>query len=312
MSNMSNLENMIANYDCELKPCHGLLLMDERKNLLDKLQQKGHGANSSVVQLINAYNPTKNLQTISAHSNLTLNEAFKVVKYLIYWGYAIVMFPLAETNFYALSPTFPVENADTLTNRFSNAFPGHNLLNVMHLFCTPASLRHMMKCVDKYITTGVVITEMIIWLLRHRILTQFHIYLNHVSVVNEIEEADSGFQPNTMHQLYLSNGYYDSTSTAFPFQRKERNIFEQFTHSTIMQDPEDLSLLMEFLQRNYLCGQYHIEEIAFLERVQPAVILKLLNSFQDVIKVYNMEDKKVLHCNDIKNRIDASRYVNLI
>lgn len=55
----------------KLKPSHGLLLMAERKVLMDKLPPN---ADSSIAQLIGAYNPTKNMITLSVDAKLTLDE----------------------------------------------------------------------------------------------------------------------------------------------------------------------------------------------------------------------------------------------
>jgi len=54
-----------------LRPYHGLLLLADRKVLLDKLSQD---SSPSIVRLINMYNPVKSLQTLSADSDLTLAQ----------------------------------------------------------------------------------------------------------------------------------------------------------------------------------------------------------------------------------------------
>lgn len=57
-----------------LRPYHGLLLLSERKVLLDNLPQD---SSPSIVRLINMYNPVKSLQTLSADSDLTLAQVKK-------------------------------------------------------------------------------------------------------------------------------------------------------------------------------------------------------------------------------------------
>lgn len=58
---------------------------------------------------------------------------FNIAGHLIYWGDAIVIFPLSETNMYAIAPNVPTERNNTFAQEFEQNFPGHNLLEVM--FC---------------------------------------------------------------------------------------------------------------------------------------------------------------------------------
>lgn len=58
-----------------LRPYHGLLLMTDRKKLLENLPTD---SSPSIVRLINMYNPVKSLQTLSADADLTLAQVIKI------------------------------------------------------------------------------------------------------------------------------------------------------------------------------------------------------------------------------------------
>lgn len=71
VSSTNSYMQCVYRYISKLKPFHGLLLMAERKIFMNKLPQN---ADSSIVQLIDVYNPTKNLKTLSVDANLTIDE----------------------------------------------------------------------------------------------------------------------------------------------------------------------------------------------------------------------------------------------
>ncbi|XP_050547072.1 GATOR complex protein NPRL3-like, partial [Daktulosphaira vitifoliae] len=124
-----------------LRPYHGLLLMTDRKKLLENLPTD---SSPSIVRLINMYNPVKSLQTLSADADLTIAQVFNIAGHLIYWGDAIVIFPLCETNMYTIAPNVPTERESKFAIEFEDKFPDHNLLEVMSEFSLPTSLQYKM------------------------------------------------------------------------------------------------------------------------------------------------------------------------
>lgn len=55
---------------------------------------------------------------------------FNIAGHLIYWGDAIVIFPLSETNMYATAPNIPTERNNKYAKEFEQKFPGYDLLEV--------------------------------------------------------------------------------------------------------------------------------------------------------------------------------------
>lgn len=60
-------------------------------------------------------------------------QVFNIAGHLIYWGDAIVIFPLSENNMYAIAPNVPTERNNPFTKEFEEKFPEHNLLEVIIL-----------------------------------------------------------------------------------------------------------------------------------------------------------------------------------
>lgn len=55
---------------------------------------------------------------------------FNLTGHLIYWGGAIVIYPLCESNIYVISPDAPTFSNSPLTEKFSEHFSGESLLQV--------------------------------------------------------------------------------------------------------------------------------------------------------------------------------------
>lgn len=58
---------------------------------------------------------------------------FNIAGHLIYWGDAIVIFPLSENNVYAVAPNVPTERGNKYAKEFEQKFPEHNLLEVTYV-----------------------------------------------------------------------------------------------------------------------------------------------------------------------------------
>lgn len=206
----------------------------------------------------------------------------------------------------------------------------------MHSFSTPTSLQHVVGCTGRHVTS-LAIVDILIWLLRHRILTQFHTFLYHVSSSNgrvsstafvayagpvDVRRRTIKFlnaapsppvflqvvarneMPRSTNQLRSSDRNGHSAFAAFP-QAAELAEYERQSRVVITHEPEDLHRLMVLLQRGYLTGKYHVEEIAFHEHNVPMDILWLISNFQDVIRTYEAEDSIVYKCNSIRNETDV-------
>lgn len=60
-------------------------------------------------------------------------QVFNLTGHLVYWGNAIVIYPLCESNVYVISPDAPIHTNSPLIEKFSEAFPGTSLLQVKKL-----------------------------------------------------------------------------------------------------------------------------------------------------------------------------------
>ncbi|XP_064334301.1 GATOR1 complex protein NPRL3 isoform X4 [Camelus dromedarius] len=88
-----------------IRPYHALLLLSDEKSLLGELPLD---CSPALVRVIKTTSAVKNLQQLAQDADLALLQVFQLAAHLVYWGKAIVIYPLCENNVYMLSPNASV------------------------------------------------------------------------------------------------------------------------------------------------------------------------------------------------------------
>jgi len=126
---------------------------------------------------LQVYSPLKSFQTLAADADLVLDQVYQLARHLVYWAKATVIFPLCESNVYVVSPTAPLSVDSSLTEEFSERFPGSHLLSVLSEFSLPSSLSQRVSPLDSQQQHSQLVC-MIVWMLQHRLLLQLHTYIH--------------------------------------------------------------------------------------------------------------------------------------
>ncbi|XP_066239185.1 GATOR1 complex protein NPRL3 isoform X5 [Saccopteryx leptura] len=167
-------------------PYHALLLLSDEKALLAELPLD---CSPALVRVIKTTSAVKNLQQLAQDADLALLQVFQLAAHLVYWGKAIIIYPLCENNVYMLSPNASVCLYSPLAEQFSLQFPSHDLPSVLAKFSLPVSLSEfrnplappvqevihahgtpLFPCLTQLI-------QMVVWMLQHRLLVQLHTYV---------------------------------------------------------------------------------------------------------------------------------------
>ncbi|CAH1115368.1 unnamed protein product [Psylliodes chrysocephalus] len=163
-----------------LRPYHSLLLLHPLHQKNDFTSLDG---SPSLDRMLTQYSPLKNLQTLAADSDLTLTHVFELTAHLVYWAKATVIFPICSTNKYVISPNAPIHLNSPLVEKFSDTFPGLNLIRVISEFSLPTSLGQ--KCNPLcHPSQQSQLVQTIIWLLQHHLLLQLHTYIQYMPTDN--------------------------------------------------------------------------------------------------------------------------------
>ncbi|PNF21311.1 hypothetical protein B7P43_G02139 [Cryptotermes secundus] len=193
-----------------LRPYHGLLLLVESSELLNHLPPD---ASPALVRLVRMYSPLKSLQTLAADADLTVSQVFQLAGHLLYWARATVIYPLCESNVYVIAPDSPTHVSSPLIERFSEHFPGMNLLQVMSDFSLPTSISLKINPLNHPQHQSQLV-QMIVWMLQHRLLLQLHTYVYFMPTANGPrlpQERLVRQQSHSMHQSSTRDGSYQST-----------------------------------------------------------------------------------------------------
>lgn len=120
-----------------IRPYHALLLLESEKALLAQLPLD---CSPAMVRLIKTCSAVKNLQQLAQDADLALLQIFQIAAHLVYWGKAIIIFPLCENNVYMLSPHANISLYSPLAKQFTQQFSGHDLPSMLAKFSLPVSL----------------------------------------------------------------------------------------------------------------------------------------------------------------------------
>ncbi|XP_051789763.1 GATOR complex protein NPRL3 isoform X2 [Erpetoichthys calabaricus] len=304
-----------------IRPYHALLLLDDEKSLVNELPLDSSPA---LVRVMKTCSAVKNLQQLAQDADLALLQVFQLAAHLVYWGKAIIIYPLCENNVYMLSPHANISLYSPLAERFSQHFPGHDLLSMLAKFSLPVCLSEFKNPLAPLVQE-VQLIQMVIWMLQHRLLMQLHTYV--CLLVPPAEEeprlrddelplatrvggrslgtpnALSFGSPTSSDDMTLTSPSMDNSSAEMvtggdsPLNKRmiENLLASLSEHEREVilsvpaaQNEEDLRMFARLL--HYFRGQHHLEEIMYNENMRRSQLVTLFDKFRSVLVVVNHED----------------------
>ncbi|KAM6078333.1 GATOR1 complex protein NPRL3 isoform 1-T1 [Theristicus caerulescens] len=304
-----------------IRPYHALLLLNDEKSLLNELPLD---CSPALVRVIKTTSAVKNLQQLAQDADLALLQVFQLAAHLVYWGKAIIIYPLCENNVYMLSPNASVCLYSPLADAFSCQFRGHNLPSMLSKFSLPVSLSEFKNPLAPPVQETQLI-QMVIWMLQHRLLIQLHTYVCLMVPPNEEDfrapDEDMPFtarvggrslstpnalsfgSPTSSDDMTLTSPSMDNSSAELipggdsPLnKRMTENLLaslleherEAILNVPAAQNPEDLRMFARLL--HYFRGRHHLEEIMYNENMRRSQLLMLFDKFRSVLVVTSHED----------------------
>lgn len=221
---------------------------------------------------------------------------FQLAGHLLYWGLAIIIYPICETNVYAISPKIENLLTPVVEERFTDKFPGENLVSCLATFSLPSSvaLRTAHILTPEHIQ---LLTKIINWMLQQHLLIQIHTYVTlalneNISSkwqdpVEKIEqEIDQPQAPKVLELL-------DDDSDADVTEDVETILaaFHPADQAEILKITTDKNELAKFAQvAIFMNGKYHIEEIMYHTNCRRAHLLQIIDKFRNIIVRSEHED----------------------
>ncbi|XP_077304926.1 GATOR1 complex protein NPRL3 isoform X3 [Lithobates pipiens] len=303
-----------------IRPYHALLLLKDEKSLLNDLPLD---CSPALVRIIKSATAVKNLQQLAQDADLALLQVFQLAAHLVYWGKAIIIYPLCENNVYMLSPNANVGLYSPLADQFLRQFPGHDLPSILAKFSLPVSLAEFKNPLSPPGQEPHLI-QMVIWMLQHRLLIQIHTYVCLLAPPKEdanLKDEDTSFaarvggrslstpnalsigSPTSSDDMTLTSPSMDNSSAELlpggdsPINKRatenllaslSQNEREAILSVPAAQNPEDLKMFARLL--HYFRGRHHLEEIMYNENMRRSQLLMLFDKFRSVLVVTNHED----------------------
>uniref|UniRef100_A0A3P8SWS1 GATOR complex protein NPRL3 n=1 Tax=Amphiprion percula TaxID=161767 RepID=A0A3P8SWS1_AMPPE len=304
-----------------IRPYHALLLLENEKELLNQLPLD---CSPAMVRLIKTCSAVKNLQQLAQDADLALLQIFHIASHLVYWGKAIVIYPLCENNVYMLSPHANICLYSPLADQFAQQFPGHDLPSMLAKFSLPVSLAEFRNPLEAPAQEAQLI-QMVVWMLQRRLLIQLHTYVCLLVPPSEDEpglrdedpplaarvggrslstpSALSFGSPTSSDDMTLTSPSMDNSSAELlpggdsPLNKRmtetllaslsehERQVILNIPAA---QNPEDLRMFARLL--HYFRGHHHLEEIMYNENMRRSQLKTLFDKFRSVLVVTNHED----------------------
>ncbi|XP_022595140.1 GATOR complex protein NPRL3 isoform X2 [Seriola dumerili] len=304
-----------------IRPYHALLLLESEKALLSQLPLD---CSPAMVRLIKTCSAVKNLQQLAQDADLALLQIFQIAAHLVYWGKAIIIYPLCENNVYMLSPHANICLYSPLAEHFAQQFPGHDLPSMLAKFSLPVSLAEFRNPLEAPAQEAQLI-QMVVWMLQRRLLIQLHTY---VCLLVPPGEDDPGLRdedpplatrvggrslstpsalsfgsPTSSDDMTLTSPSMDNSSAELlpggdsPLNKRmtetllaslsehERQVILNIPAA---QNPEDLRMFARLL--HYFRGHHHLEEIMYNENMRRSQLKTLFDKFRSVLVVTNHED----------------------
>ncbi|XP_075035977.1 GATOR1 complex protein NPRL3 isoform X5 [Mixophyes fleayi] len=304
-----------------IRPYHALLLLKDEKSLLNELPLD---CSPALVRIIKSATAVKNLQQLAQDADLALLQVFQLSAHLVYWGKAIIIYPLCENNVYMLSPNANVGLYSPLAEQFSRQFPSYDLPSVLAKFSLPVSLSEFKNPLSPPGQEPHLI-QMVIWMLQHRLLIQIHTYVCLLVPPKEdatlSKDEDTPFaarvggrslstpnalsfgSPTSSDDMTLTSPSMDNSSAELlpggdsPVNKRatenllaslSQNEREAILNVPAAQNQEDLKMFARLL--HYFRGRHHLEEIMYNENMRRSQLLMLFDKFRSVLVVTNHED----------------------
>lgn len=107
------------NFESNLKPHSGLLLLEEKPSLLREL---AHPEASPLAYFIREHTPNKSLRKLATKIGLPIDDVLYLAHHLIKWRKAHAITPLHPRNTYIVGPKAPLERLDVLITEYSSKF----------------------------------------------------------------------------------------------------------------------------------------------------------------------------------------------
>ncbi|CDW53709.1 NPR3 domain containing protein [Trichuris trichiura] len=256
-----------------IKPYHAVLLLESIKSIVDRMRPDH---STAIVRFLNASTPVKPLLAVARELDYDLEQVFRIVQHLIYWGKALVIFPLTEANVYVVDPEADLTRT-SLRKKFEQTFYSCCMGKILSSFSMPVPLSQFIaRCGDN----RDVAIRMVVWLLQHGFLMQLHsfVYLCCTGTEKTLMSTpkDISFCESARRMLRINCNL------------NELQFQDILLAHRASADPARLEMFIQLLP--YFDGEHHIEEMMFFETLSRTEVMQVISDYDDMLVLSVHED----------------------
>ncbi|KAI9208839.1 nitrogen permease regulator of amino acid transport activity 3-domain-containing protein [Polychytrium aggregatum] len=220
-----------------LRPYKTLLLLCDKEDLLNQLPLD---SSYMFVELIQNADPTVCFKDMAALLDCSLPQLYRLVAHLVYWNKARIIHTIHSKGIYAIAPGMDLSALRELSADFTSRFHKDDLVRIVTeiTISSPVGAGFLSS---KSKNEKSLYLKIIAYLLRHDIIVQLYHYLFSAANFDVLEPPSISSTPEQANQ---------------PGEPPRAS-------------DEARSTELEFRERliKYANGQFHLDEIAFLEKV---------------------------------------------
>lgn len=275
--------DLLNDYASRIRPYHTVLLLDEERSLLSKLPNDSAPTLKRIIKMCSLI---KSFQTLSQDADISLSQIFSVVSHLVYWGKAMVIYPLAENNVYVISNDIPTNIDSKVAQKFERDFQRKSrldLISILARFSFPTTLGECKNPVDS-IHQQREHLNIVTWLLKQQLLKQLHTYVYFMPPDgNEILSVDQEYSNLEFDDLGEPDG---ASKEVWQILSKQERLCIANMQKVV--DPDDMAFFLRLFP--YFKGQHHLEEIMYYENVRRSELVTLIDKFRSILITTQHED----------------------
>lgn len=258
----------------EIRPYHGILIF----NMKDVYSSSLDDYSPALSRFLSMHEPTKSLQVLSSGTDLPLTQVYELASKLVYWGKAMVIYPMCDSNTYVTAPCTDLSPFSEKLRAFFIKF-NWDLREVLSHFSLPTRLSDLHQNPHEFFYGNEEkLIQVVFWLLQHRFLIQMHTYVF--------------FSPDESHFVSDQNAGITPGSLDEDLECSLLSLSSEQQHAILATQasgaPKDLKLFLNLMK--YFNGDYHLEEIMYNENMSRAQLLKVLDKFSPLLVTNLRED----------------------
>ncbi|CAD6192805.1 unnamed protein product [Caenorhabditis auriculariae] len=257
-----------------IRPYHGILLLEDVWPTPD--------ANPSVTLLLKHCSPDRSILDMSTASGIPLLEVFMIVRHLLLWTRAVLIYPLCNTNVYT-SATSP-QPLEKMIDKFSQQFgASFHLAAGLTKFNPPATLGSFIRP-NLPLSEQQVRAKVVVALLRHQMLMQLHLFCYIMPPFSNAILPRSGRHcPEDLKQKITQSEIAEEVKPIVA------DICGQMLETESFAKVRE-KLCMFISMAPFMNGSHHVEDMKYRLNVEREVIEEVIDAFQLVIAKFLRPD----------------------